>query len=169
MPDADRSTAAPADDPPPVVERTVPPGSDERAPAVWALKERIRRLEGLLVQRRAVFDAVYRQSACHLAVEPAGEVAGFALVQPDGYLSLLGVAPAHRGRGLGTRLLERVADDHPDADCHVRATNDRALGFYLDRGFVVDRRVSGYYRDGTDAYRLVRAPERADGVADALE
>lgn len=164
---------------PPAVERTVPPGSDERAPAVWELKERIRRLEGLLDQRRAFFDATYRQSRCYLAVtvgdggpdgvpRAPGEVVGFALVRPDGYLSLLGVAPARRRHGLGSRLLDRVVADHPDVGCHVRATNDDALGFYLDRGFVVEGVEPSYYRDGTDAYRLLRDPERADGVADVL-
>jgi ribosomal protein S18 acetylase RimI-like enzyme len=182
---ADREQPAGTGSPPepPVVERTVPPGSDERAVAVWELKERIRRLEGLLDQRRAFFDATYRQSRCYLAVavgdgraavaEGAAhgltEVAGFALVRPDGYLSLLGVAPARRRHGLGSRLLDRVVEDHPGVGCHVRATNDSALGFYLDRGFLVDGVESSYYRDGTDAYRLVRDPERADGVADVVE
>jgi ribosomal-protein-alanine N-acetyltransferase len=182
---ADREQPAGTGSPPelPVVERTVPPGSDERAVAVWELKERIRRLEGLLDQRRAFFDATYRQSRCYLAVAvgdggvggtdavPAApeEVVGFALVRPDGYLSLLGVAPARRRHGLGSRLLDRVVDDHPGVGCHVRATNDGALGFYLDRGFLVDRVESSYYRDGTDAYRLLRDPERADGVADVVE
>lgn len=174
-------TGSPPD--PPVVERAVPPGSDERAGAVWELKERIRRLEGLLDQRRAFFDATYRQSRCYLAVTVGDggvggteavargltEVVGFALVRPDGYLSLLGVAPARREHGLGSRLLDRVVDDHPGVGCHVRATNDRALGFYLERGFLVDGVESAYYRDGTDAYRLVRDPGRADGVADAVE
>jgi ribosomal protein S18 acetylase RimI-like enzyme len=170
MDDAEPPAVTTTDERRPVAEQSVPPGSDERASAVWACKERIRRLEGLLVQRRPVFDAIYRQATCHLAVAVPGDVvAAFALVQPDGYLSLLGVAPAYRHRGLGGQLLARVVDDHPEIHCHVRASNDRALGFYLDHEFVVDRRVSGYYRDGTDAYRLVRDPERARGVADVVE
>lgn len=170
MAEGEEPAAEPASGESPVVERTVPPGSDERATDVWACKERIRRLEGLLVQRRPVFDAIYRQARGHLAVTvPGDDVAGFALVQPDGYLSLLGVGPEYRRRGLGGRLLGRVLAAHPAAECHVRTTNERALGFYLDHDFLVDRRVPGYYRDGTDAYRLVRDPDRAGGVADVLE
>jgi ribosomal protein S18 acetylase RimI-like enzyme len=195
MADREDRTAGESPADPPLVERTVPPGSDERAGAVWTLKERIRRLEGLLDQRRAFFDATYRQSTCYLAVRvgsaPAGgpdggatagrsddrttagggpaPVVGFASVRPDGYLSLLGVAPGYRRTGLGSRLLERAVEDHPAVGCHVRVSNDRALGFYLDHGFVVDGRENGYYRDGTDAYRLVRDSERADRVADAVE
>lgn len=178
--------------PPPVVDLTVPPGSDERAESVWRLKERIRSRDGLLVQRRPFFDVQYRQSTCYLAVtagsrattaggttnrrdrtrrtdrDPVGDVVGFALVRPDGYLSLLGVAPAHRRRGMGSRLLARVVDDHPDVRCHVRATNGDAIGFYASRGFLVDGQTEGYYRDGTDAYRMVRDAERAERLADVL-
>lgn len=192
MADQSESAGKPTADPPPVVALTVPPGSDERAEAVWSLKERIRRLDGLLVQRRPFFDAQYRQSTCYLSVAigsggsdvdgvradtgagrsgsgPSDDaIRGFALVTPDGYLSLLGIAPASRRQGLGSRLLERVVDDHPAVTCHVRTTNGRALGFYADHRFVVDGRVGGYYRDGTDAYRLVRDPERADRLADVL-
>lgn len=160
----------------PVVDRTVPPGSDARVESVWDCKERIRRLEGLLVQRRAFFDAQYRASTCYLAVAlgggterpPAGDVVGFALVRPEGYLSLLGVAPGNRRRGHGSRLMERVVADHPGVACHVRTTNGEAIGFYADHGLLVDERVPGYYRDSTDAYRLRRSPERADGIADLL-
>lgn len=163
--DAGRSAHGHAE--PPVVEPTVPPGSDEYAGAVWELKERIRRLEGLLDQRRPFFDAQYRQSSCYLAVV-AGDVVGFAVVRPDGYLSLLGVAPGHRRRGIGSRLLARAVDDHPALACHVRATNGDAVGFYAGHGFVVERRVPGYYRDGTDAYLLARDPERAGRLGDLL-
>jgi ribosomal protein S18 acetylase RimI-like enzyme len=176
-----------------VAERTVPPGSDERSGAVWALKERIRSRDGLLVQRGPFFDAQYRQSTCYLSVgrergagdepgradatdgtstrpQPAsGGVVGFALVRPDGYLSLIGVDPDHRRRGLGSRLLQRAIDDHAELSCHVRSINGDALGFYAEHGFLVAGRVEGYYRDGTDAYRLVRDPKRADRLADALE
>lgn len=183
---ADRSEGTTGDRPP-VVERTVPPGSDDRAEAVWTLKERIRRLEGLLRQRRPFFDAQYRRSTAYLAepvaatvagdaVDPASgtdgasgdSLAGFALARPDGYLSLLGVAPAHRRRGLGSRLVGRVTDDHDEVTCHVRASNADALGFYLEHGFLVAGRDDGYYRDGTDAYRLVCDPTRDVGLADLL-
>lgn len=202
---------------PPVVDRTVPPGSDERASAVWALKERIHHLEGLLSQRRPFFDAQYRQSTCYLSVAlenlhdrdgscgqdrdgsrgqdrdgpvgrdqdgtpgrnedgygagrrtGAGDVAGFAIVRSDGYLSLLGVAPGYRRHGVGSRLLDRAVEDHATVTCHVRATNADAIGFYADRGFLVEERVRSYYRDGTDAYRLAHDPDRAGGVRNALE
>lgn len=192
MADRSQGTAWAADDAPPVVDRTVPPGSDERAESVWALKEQIRRLEGLLVQQRPFFDAQYRQSTCYLSVALGGglqgaagtledaessrsrsptavdEVVGFALVTRDGYLSLLGVAPAFRRRGLGARLLAHATEDHDAMSCHVRATNGDALGFYADHGFVVDGRDERYYRDGTDAYRLVWNPARADRLAAVL-
>lgn len=134
--------------------RVVPPGDDEGLEAAWSLKERIRRSEGVLKQKRSYFERQYRGHAAHLALSAGGEVVGFAVVQPDGYLSLLGVAPEYRRRGLGTRLLGSVLDDHPTVTCHARADNEGALSFYDRAGFVEQRRVSGYYRDGTDALYL---------------
>lgn len=192
MADSSEGATGAPDELPPVVDRTVPPGSDERADDVWALKERIKRFDGLLVQRRPFFDAQYRQSTCYLSVALGSassidggvgndastrrsemrpsveEVVGFAIVTRDGYLSLIGVDPAYRRYGIGSTLLERAVDDFPGLTCHVRATNSAALGFYADRGFVVDGCVEGYYRDGTDAYRLVRDPDRAERLADVL-
>lgn len=135
--------------------RTVGPSDDRHLEDAWRVKERIRREDGVLAQGRGFFVTQYRRSTVYVVLgSDADEVAAFGIVRPDGYLSLLGVAPDHRRQGLGSRLLERAAADHDRITCHTRVTNESAVGFYLSQGFVVENRIEGYYRDGTDAYEL---------------
>lgn len=156
----DQPAGPTADD---LVAHTVEPTAATYGEAVWQLKERINREEGLLAQDPRFFAIQYRRSRSHLLLDD-GEVVAFAVVGTGGYLSLLGVAPAYRRRGLGSRLLERVLDDHARVHCHARVTNATALGFYAEHGFAIEDRIEGYYRDGTDAYLLVHDARRADRI-----
>lgn len=145
-------------------ERVIPPGDDAYLEQAWAVKERIRRSEGVLKQRRAYFEREYRLRAAYLLLSADGEdeVVAFAVVHGDGYLTLLGVAPEYRRRGLGTWLVGVVLDDYPTVTCHVRATNRAAVEFYEHLGFDVEYRIDDYYGDGTDALylRLERGDDR---------
>lgn len=83
--------------------------------------------------------------------DPEGVVQGFGLVTAPGtgraqdpadaaYLSLLAVAPAAQGGGLGTALLAALLGDvraagHPRAVLHVLADNEAAMHLYLSRGW----------------------------------
>ena len=98
------------------------------------------------------------------------EVVGFAglWLAPDaGHVLRLGVAPAHRRRGLGGRLVAAliVAGEDAGAPAHtleVRASNTAASSLYRRQGFVAAGRRPGYYPDGEDALILWR-----DGAARA--
>jgi Acetyltransferases len=136
-----------------VEKRTDPPGESDHVLEAWELKERIRRSEGVLRQRRGFFTDAYRRSTTHLVVEDDAVIA-FASVRRDGYVLFLAVDPDHRGRGLAERLIAGVAEEHQSVSCHARTTNDRALGFYEHIGFEVKRRIDSYYEDGGDAYYL---------------
>lgn len=144
-------------------ERIVEPGADQHLEAAWKLKERIRRADGVLAQRQGFFDTQYRRSWDYLVLAPEPDrVAGFGVVRPDGYLSMLGVGPEYRRDGIGTRLVGRMAADHERITCHTRTSNDGAVGFYTDLGFTVDKRVENYYRDGDDAFLLALDEGSAD-------
>jgi len=136
-----------------VEKRTDPPGNADHVAEAWELKERIRRAEGVLRQRRGFFTDAYRRSATHLLFEDDALVA-FASVRRDGYMLFLAVDPEYRGRGHGKRLIADAAADHRSVTCHARATNEPALGFYEHLGFEVARRIDDYYEDGGDAYYL---------------
>jgi ribosomal protein S18 acetylase RimI-like enzyme len=136
-----------------VESQVVAPGSDDLVDDAWDLKERIRREEGVLKQRRGFFTDAYRRSTvyCYVCEE---DLVAFAAVRRDGYILFLAVSPEFRGDGYGKRLVATVADDHTSVTCHARASNRNALDFYEHLGFEVQRRVTGYYEDGGDAYYL---------------
>ena len=147
--------------------RTVPPGDDALLEEAWSLKERIRRKEGVLKQRRAFFARAYRRSTVHCYLDPdADQLVGFAAVRSDGYVLFLAVTPEHRRDGFGERLVAHAAEEHPRVTCHARVTNENALGFYRHLGFEVVRRIDGYYEDGGDAYYLRLGS--SEGLADRI-
>jgi len=139
--------------------REIGPGDDDLVDQAWELKERIRREDGVLKQRRGFFADAYRRSTVHAVVQtgpgPDGdELAGFAAVRRDGYMLFLAVAPEFRGLGYGEQLVARAAEEHATMTCHARTTNENALRFYEHLGFDVKRRIDNYYEDGGDAYYL---------------
>jgi len=136
-----------------VETRSVGPGSDEYLEAAWELKERIRRSEGVLKQRRGFFADAYRRSRVHVLLADE-ELVGFAAVRRDGYVLFLAIATEYRGQGFGERLIARVAEENDSITCHARASNEGALGFYESLGFEIRRRIDNYYEDGGDAYYL---------------
>lgn len=147
--------------------RTDAPGEATHEEPAWELKQRIRREEGVLKQRRGFFSDAYRRATTHLLFERGsddrreredgptpGTLVGFVSTRRDGYILFLAVSPEARGRGYGRRLVAEVADDHRTVTCHARATNEAALAFYERLGFDVERRITGYYEDGGDALYL---------------
>ncbi|GAB3688386.1 N-acetyltransferase [Salinarchaeum chitinilyticum] len=136
-----------------VETRSVAPGSDDYLEAAWELKERIRRSEGVLKQRRGFFADAFRRSRVHVLLADE-QLVGFAAVRRDGYVLFLAIATEYRGQGFGERLIARVAEENDSITCHARASNDDALGFYESLGFEIQRRIDNYYEDGGDAYYL---------------
>ena len=149
----------------------VPPGSDEYVERAWKLKERIRRNEGVLRQRRSFFTTAYGRATAFLYFDRSSDcLVGFATVRRDGYILFLAVDEAYRGQGFGQRLVASVADEHNTVTCHARTTNSEALGFYESLGFEVKQRIDGYYEDGGDAYylQLGESPSIRERLADRL-
>ncbi len=79
-----------------------------------------------------------------------GTVVGTAMAGYDGHrgwVYYLAVRPAHRRRGIGRRLMERVEEalagrGCPKINLQIRAGNDRAVAFYEALGYAVEERVS---------------------------
>lgn len=151
-----------------VERRVVGPGSADLVEEAWQLKERIRRTDGVLKQRKGFFTNAYQRSAAHLLVRrPDEEIIGFAAVRRDGYLLFLAVSEEFRGEGFGADLVGAAAEDHDTVSCHARTTNDGAVSFYEHLGFEIERRVENYYEDGGAAYYLTLGEERS-GLKDRL-
>jgi ribosomal-protein-alanine N-acetyltransferase len=96
----------------------------------------------------------------YLVGEEEGRVVGYAgawLVADELHLTTLGVAPAERGRALGSRLLaallgEALRRGVRRATLEVRASNAAALALYARFGFTAVSRRRRYYSDnGEDA------------------
>jgi len=136
-----------------VEKRVDGPGVADHVGAAWQLKERIRREEGVLKQRKGFFTDAYRRATSRLYFED-GRLVAFASTRRDGYLLFLAVAPEARGRGYGKRLVADIAEEHGTVTCHTRTTNDNAVGFYNHLGFDITRRIPNYYEDNGDAYHL---------------
>lgn len=105
-------------------------------------------LSGAALRRRRL-QAAYRMSRSPFIAGDADlrrriRLAGGTLVQPaddDVYLSRIAIAPAARGRGLASALLERVLREARAADAsrcvlEVAPTNTAAIGLYSRHGFV---------------------------------
>ena len=136
-----------------VEKRIDGPNETVHVEAAWELKERIRRADGVLRQRRRFFVDAYRRSTTLLLFED-GELVAFGSVRRDGYILFLAVAPEARGRGYGEALVADIAAEHTTVTCHARTTNDPALGFYRHLGFRITRQIDNYYEDDGDAYYL---------------
>ena len=150
-----------------VQRRVINPGSDEGVERAWQLKERIRKEDGVLRQRRRFFESAYKRSTVYLYVDRASDrLIGFAAVRRDGYVLFLAVSPEYRGEGFGKRLVASVAEDYSTVTCHARTTNREALQFYRHLGFEVTRRIDSYYEDGGDAYYLQLGEDK--GIRDRL-
>jgi len=113
-------------------------------------------------ERRTDFEHYFggetRDEGASLVVVGDGEIVGFSLVHSrpsEAHLGEVGIVPAHRGRGLGRRMvrcsLMRAARDHDTVTLAVDVDNAPAYELYRDMGFEVE------YRIITHAWRHSRA------------
>ena len=79
-----------------------------------------------------------------------------------GHVISIAVLQEYRRRGIGSALMSealRVFRERYDVDAvylEVRVSNQPAINMYERFGFVKARLVKGYYRDGEDAYVMVK-------------
>jgi ribosomal protein S18 acetylase RimI-like enzyme len=89
---------------------------------------------------------------------------GFAIMryaEDTAHLNLLAVAPAHRRRGVGRRLLQWLEQTALTAGTFViglelRSGNEAARAFYRALGYSELGAIRGYYQGVEDAVRMVR-------------
>lgn len=76
-----------------------------------------------------------------------------------GYIAMLAVDEAYRGRGIGSHLVIKAIKTMIDNNCdevvlETEITNTAAIYLYENLGFVRDKRLFRYYLNGVDALRL---------------
>lgn len=138
--------------PPNVVLRTKPPGSDHRLADAWTVVTRIRDQDGQLLVGQEAFTDVYHRHTAYLAVdERTDRIVGLAVVKGMGHISVFGVDPSEQGQGIGTYLLEEIVAKKPVVSLLVRENNHRAREFYRRNGLVEVEQKSRSYPDGERA------------------
>ena len=106
---------------------------------------------------RLFFDELGKGDRSYLVVEDGGEhdivgYGGMLLVEQDAHITSLTVAPAQRGRRLGTRLLLALVEQALERGARhltleVRVSNVSAQGLYERFGFAPVGKRKDYYVD----------------------
>ena len=79
-------------------------------------------------------------------------------IKKVGHIVSIAVKPQYRRMGIGTSLMLNAMKSLRNiynvsyVYLEVRVSNTPAIKFYEKLGFKITRRVTGYYRDGEDAY-----------------
>ncbi len=100
-----------------------------------------------------------------LVVRFANNINGFLIGVKDrpnnAKVLYLGVEKKIRNQGFGTRLMQRFISQCMIEGIHmvrleVTTDNNPAQRFYGRLGFIIEKKLSGFYEDGKDGFTLVR-------------
>ena len=95
-----------------------------------------------------------------------GEMIGFifvALIENNaGHITTVGIAPEHRRRGLGVKLLDHVENALQKRHINtifleVRVGNLAAQNLYHQRRYAITQRIPKYYNNGEDGFVMVKS------------
>lgn len=93
--------------------------------------------------------------------ELVGLIVGTKEAGHEGRVLVFAVDPAFQGLGAGHGLLgslqqDMALEDVRQVSLEVRTDNERAIAFYTRHGFHVTGLEPGSYKDGSDAFRMMK-------------
>lgn len=103
-----------------------------------------------------------------LVAEKEGRVVGYAIGLAkkwgEGHVISIAVHPEWRRRGVGKRLMLQLLEKMRRMGVRwvrleVRVSNEAAINLYRRLGFSIEGVLKGYYRDGEDAYLMIKVLE----------
>ncbi len=98
-------------------------------------------------------------------IKPKGGIIGYVVARIErnsmGHIISIAVDPSWRNRGIGSLLMKEAIKKLKDVGCsivflEVRVSNAPAISLYKKLGFKITERIVGYYRDGEDAFIMVK-------------
>ena len=110
---------------------------------------------------------VHFEGTSYVVDDDEGQLAAFLIgflsqTDPDeAYVHFVGVAPEHRGEGLGRQLYERFFDDAREAGrtrvrCVTSPLNETSVAFHEAMGFASERVAHDYDGPGEDRVLFVK-------------
>ncbi|MEP6741063.1 MAG: ribosomal protein S18-alanine N-acetyltransferase [bacterium] len=108
------------------------------------------------------------ESVSYRAATTNGVMVGFVigLIEPDhtGHITTVGVAPEHRRRHLGQRLMAEVEKGFKKRNVRivrleVRSLNIPAQKLYQHLGYAITQRLPKYYSNGGDGLLMLKSLE----------
>lgn len=108
------------------------------------------------------------ESVSYRVTTAAGAMVGFVigLIEPDhtGHITTVGVAPEHRRRHLGQRLMAEVEKGFKKRNVRivrleVRSLNIPAQKLYEHLGYAITQRLPKYYSNGGDGLLMLKSLE----------
>jgi ribosomal-protein-alanine acetyltransferase len=106
------------------------------------------------------------ESVSYRAATSSGAMVGFVigLIEPDhtGHITTVGVAPEHRRRQLGKRLMDEVEKGFKERNVRVvrlevRSLNIPAQKLYQRLGYTITQRLPKYYSNGGDGLLMLKS------------
>jgi ribosomal-protein-alanine N-acetyltransferase len=128
----------------------------------------------------------YHAPKAFFVAEYEGEIVGYIMCRIERGISGFGRMPVKKGhivsvavlktirhKGIGTALITAGMEGMKDYGAsefflEVRKANEDAIGVYEKLGYTVRRVLRGYYRDGEDAYLMIKKeePKSEEGETD---
>lgn len=111
------------------------------------------------------YELLLNDSCSAFVADGKGGVVGYTFLRVlnnKAHLINIAVDKAHRGEGLGEKLLSSALDcaarrGAADVSLEVRETNAPAIALYREHGFRITGKTEGYYADNTAALLMKAA------------